>query len=198
MAERRVFSEETSWLVMDMLADPEARRPCCGMELPFDLPFRVAAKTGTARGFADTWAVAATEQPVAVPAGATPGAATVAATETAPAPVPALPPAAAEMESRTVVENGHLRAEFSNRGAQLVSFRTRGPGVNEPGGLELVRERGRDAYPFALVGATDADSAAVRGAILVLEGAVTAGRMPPRAALEALAHMCFGMGRESR
>ncbi|MDB4961728.1 MAG: hypothetical protein JWP01_1727 [Myxococcales bacterium] len=61
-SERRVFSEQTSWLVMDMLADPEARRPGFGMELPFDLPFRVAAKTGTARGFADTWAIAATSE----------------------------------------------------------------------------------------------------------------------------------------
>ncbi len=32
------------------------------MELPLDLPFRVAAKTGTARGFADTWAVGATRE----------------------------------------------------------------------------------------------------------------------------------------
>ena len=63
--ERRVFSPETSWLVMDMLSDPEARRPGFGMELPFDLPFRVAAKTGTARGFADTWAVAATREVIA-------------------------------------------------------------------------------------------------------------------------------------
>jgi penicillin-binding protein 1C len=47
---------------MDMLADPEARRPGFGMELPFDLPFRIAAKTGTARGFADTWAVGATSE----------------------------------------------------------------------------------------------------------------------------------------
>jgi penicillin-binding protein 1C len=49
-------------MVMDMLADPEARRPGFGMELPFDLPYRVAAKTGTARGFSDTWAVAATRE----------------------------------------------------------------------------------------------------------------------------------------
>ena len=63
--ERRVFSPETSWLVMDMLSDPEARRPGFGMELPFDLPFRVAAKTGTARGFTDTWAVAATREIIA-------------------------------------------------------------------------------------------------------------------------------------
>jgi penicillin-binding protein 1C len=59
---RRVVSPETAWLVQDMLADPEARRPGFGMELPFDLPFRVAAKTGTARGFADTWAVGATRE----------------------------------------------------------------------------------------------------------------------------------------
>lgn len=60
--ELAVVSPATAWLVMDMLADPEARRPGFGAELPFDLPFRVAAKTGTARGFADTWAVAATDQ----------------------------------------------------------------------------------------------------------------------------------------
>jgi penicillin-binding protein 1C len=63
--DRRVFSPETSWLVMDMLSDPEARRPGFGMELPFDLPFRVAAKTGTARGFSDTWAVGATREIIA-------------------------------------------------------------------------------------------------------------------------------------
>ena len=57
-----VLSEATSWLGMDMLADPDARRPGFGSELPLDLPFRVAAKTGTARGFADTWAVAATRE----------------------------------------------------------------------------------------------------------------------------------------
>lgn len=61
-SERRVFSPETAWLVMDMLADPEARRPGFGMELPFDLPFPIAAKTGTARGFADTWAIGATRE----------------------------------------------------------------------------------------------------------------------------------------
>ncbi|MEO8707082.1 MAG: transglycosylase domain-containing protein, partial [Kofleriaceae bacterium] len=60
--ERRVFSPATAWMTMDMLADPEARRPGFGMELPFDLPFRIAAKTGTARGFSDTWAVGATRE----------------------------------------------------------------------------------------------------------------------------------------
>ena len=62
LPEHHVFSPQTSWLVMNMLSDPEARRPGFGMELPFDLPFRIAAKTGTARGFADTWAVGATRE----------------------------------------------------------------------------------------------------------------------------------------
>lgn len=61
-AETRVFTPRTAWLVMDMMADPQARRPAFGQELPFDLPWPVAAKTGTARGFADTWAVAATQE----------------------------------------------------------------------------------------------------------------------------------------
>jgi penicillin-binding protein 1C len=60
--ERRVFSPATAWMTMDMLADPEARRPGFGMELPFDLPFKIAAKTGTARGFSDTWAIGATNE----------------------------------------------------------------------------------------------------------------------------------------
>jgi penicillin-binding protein 1C len=61
--ERRIFSVDTSWLVMDMLSDPGARRPAFGMELPFDdLGFDVAAKTGTSRGFADTIAIAATNE----------------------------------------------------------------------------------------------------------------------------------------
>jgi penicillin-binding protein 1C len=62
LPDRRVFTPETAWLVMDMLSDPEARRPAFGMEVPLDLPFRIAAKTGTARGFADTWAVGATQE----------------------------------------------------------------------------------------------------------------------------------------
>ncbi len=61
-AETSVFSARVSWMVMDMLADPEARRPMFGQELPLDLPFRVAAKTGTARGFADTVAVGVTSE----------------------------------------------------------------------------------------------------------------------------------------
>ncbi|MFH2005049.1 MAG: penicillin-binding transpeptidase domain-containing protein [bacterium] len=60
--DRQLFEARTAWQVMDMLADPEARRPMFGQELPFDLPFRVAAKTGTSRGFADTVAVGVTRE----------------------------------------------------------------------------------------------------------------------------------------
>jgi penicillin-binding protein 1C len=60
--EAAVLRPETAWLVMDMMADPEARRPRFGSDLPFDLPYRVAAKTGTARGFSDTVAIATTRE----------------------------------------------------------------------------------------------------------------------------------------
>jgi penicillin-binding protein 1C len=60
--ERQLFSREVAWQAMDMLADPEARRPAFGEELPLDLPFAVAAKTGTARGFADTVAIGVTRE----------------------------------------------------------------------------------------------------------------------------------------
>lgn len=59
---RPIFSREVSWLVMDMLADPGARRPAFGDDLPFDLPFPVAGKTGTSGGFSDNVAVAATAE----------------------------------------------------------------------------------------------------------------------------------------
>jgi penicillin-binding protein 1C len=60
----RLFSPQVSFLVMDMLADPHARRARFGADLPLDLPFPVAAKTGTSSGFADTLAVAATREAV--------------------------------------------------------------------------------------------------------------------------------------
>ena len=60
----QLFDPVTSWLVMDMLADPAARRSAFGAQLPLDLPFPVAAKTGTSSGFADTYTVAATREVV--------------------------------------------------------------------------------------------------------------------------------------
>lgn len=60
--EVQLFSPQVSWLVADMLSDPQARRPMFGEELPWDLPFPVIAKTGTSQGFADTVAVAVTAE----------------------------------------------------------------------------------------------------------------------------------------
>ncbi|MCC6876203.1 MAG: transglycosylase domain-containing protein [Sandaracinaceae bacterium] len=60
--EREVFSAEASWLVMDVLADAEARRAAFGWDLPVDLPFDVVAKTGTAEGLSDALAVLATRE----------------------------------------------------------------------------------------------------------------------------------------
>jgi penicillin-binding protein 1C len=54
-----------SWLVMDMLSDPDARRAVFGADLPLDLPFKVAAKTGTSSGFSDTVTIAATREAIA-------------------------------------------------------------------------------------------------------------------------------------
>jgi len=57
---RRVMSERSAALVLDILADPVARIPGFGLETPFDFPFPVAAKTGTSRHFTDNWAVGVT------------------------------------------------------------------------------------------------------------------------------------------
>lgn len=62
MDERRVFSKQAAWLTMDILSDSDARRKVFGNELPADLPYKVAVKTGTARGFSDTVAVFATRE----------------------------------------------------------------------------------------------------------------------------------------
>jgi penicillin-binding protein 1C len=60
----QLFTAQVSYLVLDMLADAGARRAVFGAELPLDLPFPVAAKTGTSSGFADTLTVAATREAV--------------------------------------------------------------------------------------------------------------------------------------
>jgi len=58
---------------------------------------------------------------------------------------------AAEAERLAVLENESVRLEFSNRGAQLVSFRLKGHASAGGDSLELVRQRGSDPYPFGLV-----------------------------------------------
>jgi penicillin-binding protein 1C len=64
VAAEPLFSPAVSYLVLDMLADTGARRAVFGAELPLDLPFPVAAKTGTSSGFADTLTLAATREAV--------------------------------------------------------------------------------------------------------------------------------------
>jgi penicillin-binding protein 1C len=56
---RRIAGERSAALVLDILADPEARIPGFGLATPLDFPFEVAAKTGTSRHFTDNWAVGA-------------------------------------------------------------------------------------------------------------------------------------------
>jgi penicillin-binding protein 1C len=56
----RVISARSAALVLDILADAEARVPGFGLVTPFDFPFRAAVKTGTSRHFTDNWSVGAT------------------------------------------------------------------------------------------------------------------------------------------
>jgi YidC/Oxa1 family membrane protein insertase len=60
------------------------------------------------------------------------------------------PPLTAAAEERPVVENDWARAEFSNRGAQLVSFRLKRHRNARGEPLELVRARREGPYPFGL------------------------------------------------
>jgi YidC/Oxa1 family membrane protein insertase len=81
--------------------------------------------------------------PVSPPAAAVPG------TPAAPAP----PPVAAGREERVVVDTEEFRAEFTNRGAQLLSFRLKEHRDERGQPLELVRAREEGPWPLGLVGA---------------------------------------------
>jgi len=61
-----VFSPEIAALVFDVLSDPDARRPMFGSTAPMSLPFKVALKTGTTRGFTDNIALGTTAEYTAV------------------------------------------------------------------------------------------------------------------------------------
>jgi YidC/Oxa1 family membrane protein insertase len=74
----------------------------------------------------------------------------VAGAESAP---PAAPIAAAG-ESTSVLENDLARAEFTNRGAQLLSFTLKDKLEEDDSPLELVQRRSWTPSPFALVAAT--------------------------------------------
>jgi len=60
-AEERVMSEAAASLVLNILDDPVARIPAFGVDTPLELPFPVAAKTGTSRRFTDNWAIGVTQ-----------------------------------------------------------------------------------------------------------------------------------------
>ena len=57
----------------------------------------------------------------------------------------------AEVPEHPVLETAEVRLEFSNQGAQLRSFRLKGYQAEDGETLELIRSRGSDPHPFALV-----------------------------------------------
>jgi penicillin-binding protein 1C len=57
-----VFSEEVAYLVYDILADPDARKPMFGDRVPLNLAFPVALKTGTTKAYTDLWAIGITRE----------------------------------------------------------------------------------------------------------------------------------------
>ena len=58
--ETRVFSEQTAYLVTDILADNNARAPAFGLNSPLSVPFALAAKTGTSKDYKDNFTMAYT------------------------------------------------------------------------------------------------------------------------------------------
>ena len=57
-----VFSEEVSYLIYDILSDPDARKPMFGDRVPLNLPFPIALKTGTTKAYTDLWAIGVTRE----------------------------------------------------------------------------------------------------------------------------------------
>jgi penicillin-binding protein 1C len=62
VASRRVIGVEQAALITDILADDAARAAGFGRDSVLALPFPVAAKTGTSKGFRDNWAVGYTRE----------------------------------------------------------------------------------------------------------------------------------------
>jgi penicillin-binding protein 1C len=60
--ERRIYSEEASYILTDMLSDPSARNITFGDFFNQKLPFKVALKTGTSTNYRDGWIVGYTPQ----------------------------------------------------------------------------------------------------------------------------------------
>jgi len=54
---KKVFSKKTAYLIWDILSDPNARTMSFGYNSSMKLPFPLAIKTGTSKGFRDKWAI---------------------------------------------------------------------------------------------------------------------------------------------
>ncbi|MDQ1238545.1 MAG: penicillin-binding protein [Thermodesulfobacteriota bacterium] len=61
---KKIFSEETAYVITHILADPTARMLTFGNPSYFDFGFPVALKTGTSSNFRDSWIVAYTTEHV--------------------------------------------------------------------------------------------------------------------------------------
>jgi YidC/Oxa1 family membrane protein insertase len=118
----------------------------------------VAAKTSTTT----TTGAAAPAPTSAAPA---PGI----ATETAPQVAATMTPVAARLEETSTIDTGQFSAVFSNRGAQLVSFRlknyTRKDVPKENVDLVRTREAGRTDFPFSVVASNAGLSATLNSAL---------------------------------
>lgn len=58
----RIFSEETAYIITDILSDPSARVLTFGGVRELDFPFKVSLKTGTSTKYRDSWAVGYTPE----------------------------------------------------------------------------------------------------------------------------------------
>jgi penicillin-binding protein 1C len=59
---RRVLDARVAAIVTDVLSDASARAPGFGRDSALELPFPVAVKTGTSKGYRDNWAVGFTRE----------------------------------------------------------------------------------------------------------------------------------------
>jgi penicillin-binding protein 1C len=55
--QKKVISQQTAWLISDILADQKARMPGFGEKNPLVLPYPAAVKTGTTTDWHDNWTV---------------------------------------------------------------------------------------------------------------------------------------------
>jgi penicillin-binding protein 1C len=60
--DRRVMTERAAAMVTSVLSDPTARVGSFGEHTVLDLPFPVAAKTGTSKGYRDNWTIGFTRE----------------------------------------------------------------------------------------------------------------------------------------